>query len=76
MDAAAWFRADPALARETAFRYGTLQAAYVMLAIRALGADIGVVSGFDARAVQAKFLAAPRWRSTSSAISAMATRPI
>ena len=55
VDAAAWFRNDPELARETAFRNGTLQAAYFMLAIRALGADIGAVSGFDAAAVQAKF---------------------
>ena len=57
VDAAAWFRDDPALARETAFRNGTLQAAYFIFAIRALGADIGAVSGFDAAAVQAAFLA-------------------
>ena len=31
VDAAAWFRDDPELARETAFRNGTLQAAYFML---------------------------------------------
>jgi 3-hydroxypropanoate dehydrogenase len=57
VDAATWFKDDPALARETAFRNGTLQAAYFILAVRALGADVGAVSGFDAPAVQAAFLA-------------------
>ena len=55
VDAAAWFRGDAASAGETAFRNGTLQAAYFILAIRALGADIGALSGFDAAAVQAEF---------------------
>ena len=50
-----WFRDDPALARETALRNGTLQAAYFMFAVRALGADIGALSGFDAEAVQAAY---------------------
>ena len=55
VDAAAWFRHDQHLARETAFRNGTLQAAYFMFAIRALGADIGAISGFDAAAVEREF---------------------
>lgn len=55
VDAAAWFRHDPVLARETALRNGTLQAAYFMFAVRALGADIGALSGFDAAAVQAAY---------------------
>ena len=42
----------PSFARETAFRNGTLQAAYFIFAIRALGADIGALSGFDAKRVQ------------------------
>ena len=56
-DAAAWFRDDPVLCRETAFRNGTLQAAYFIFAIRALGADIGALSGFDAKRVQQAYLA-------------------
>jgi 3-hydroxypropanoate dehydrogenase len=55
VDAAAWFRHDPALAEETAFRNGTLQAAYFILALRALGLDVGAVSGFDAAAVNRVF---------------------
>ena len=56
-DAAAWFRDDPRLARETAFRNGTLQAAYFVLALRALGLDVGAVSGFDADAINREFFA-------------------
>jgi 3-hydroxypropanoate dehydrogenase len=57
VDAAAWFRDDEALARETAFRNGTLQAAYFIFALRALGLDVGAVSGFDAARVNRAFLA-------------------
>lgn len=57
VDAAAWFRHDPDLARETAFRNGTLQAAYLIFALRALGLDVGAISGFDAAAVNREFLA-------------------
>lgn len=56
-DAAAWFRDDPALCRETALRNGTLQAAWYMLALRALGLDVGPMSGFDAAAVDRIFFA-------------------
>ena len=56
-DAAAWFRDDPALCRETALRNGTLQAAWYMLALRALGLDVGPMSGFDAVAVDRIFFA-------------------
>lgn len=55
IDAAAWFRGDEALAHETALRNGTLQAAYLIFATRALGADIGAISGFDVAAVNAEF---------------------
>jgi 3-hydroxypropanoate dehydrogenase len=54
-DAAAWFRDGPALCRETALRNGTLQAAWYMLALRALGLDVGPMSGFDAAAVNRLF---------------------
>jgi 3-hydroxypropanoate dehydrogenase len=46
-DARSWFTSSPALAEETAFRNGTLQGAYLMIAARAVGLDIGAMSGFD-----------------------------
>ncbi len=42
---------------ETAFRNGTLQGAYLMLAARALGLDCGPMSGFDNAGVDAEFFA-------------------
>ncbi len=41
------FAADPVLARETAFRNSSLQAAYFMMAARSVGLDCGPMSGFD-----------------------------
>jgi nitroreductase len=49
------FAANPALAKETAFRNGSLQAAYLMLAARSLGLDCGPMSGFDNAKVDAEF---------------------
>lgn len=54
-DARAWFVGNPELIRTTAFRNGTLQGAYLMLAARALGLDCGPMSGFDNAAVDAAF---------------------
>ncbi|MGV8928725.1 MAG: malonic semialdehyde reductase [Brevundimonas sp.] len=51
-----WF-ADPAAARETAFRNASLQGGYFLLAARALGLDVGPMSGFDAEGVKAEFFA-------------------
>jgi nitroreductase len=45
------------LARTTAFRNGSLQGAYLILAARALGLDTGPMSGFDNKAVDAEFFA-------------------
>lgn len=53
--AAAPFAANPALAEATAFRNGSLQGAWLMLAARALGLDCGPLSGFDAAAVNRAF---------------------
>lgn len=52
-----WFEGDAAKpARETsAFRNGTLQGAYFMIAARAIGLDCGPMSGFDAAKVDAEF---------------------
>ncbi len=62
-DARSWFTGNDALAAATAFRNGTLQGAYLMLAARALGLDVGAMSGFDNDKVDAEFLAADGWRS-------------
>ena len=52
-----WFTGTEALLRETAMRNSTLQAAYLMIAARALGLDCGPMSGFDKAAVDAAFFA-------------------
>ena len=41
----------------TAFRNGSLQGAYLMMAARALGLDCGPMSGFDNDGVDADFFA-------------------
>ena len=46
---------NPALAEITAFRNGTLQGAYFMIAARAVGLDVGGMSGFDNAKVDAEF---------------------
>lgn len=51
-----WF-ADADAARETAFRNASLQGGYFLLAARALGLDVGPMSGFDAEDVKAEFFA-------------------
>jgi 3-hydroxypropanoate dehydrogenase len=56
-DARAWFVGNEDLIRTTAFRNGTLQGAYLMLAARAVGLDCGPMSGFDNEAVDAAFFA-------------------
>ena len=56
-DAKAWFTSSPALAEETAFRNGTLQGAYLMIAARAVGLDVGAMSGFDKGKVDEAFFA-------------------
>ena len=49
-----WF-ADEAGRRETAFRNASLQGGYLTIAARALGLDVGPMSGFDAAGVKAAF---------------------
>ena len=55
--ARAMFEGNAALADSTAFRNGTLQGAYLILAARALGLDCGPMSGFDNAAVDQLFFA-------------------
>jgi 3-hydroxypropanoate dehydrogenase len=50
-----WYGGKEALVAETAWRNGTLQAAYFMLAARSLGLDCGPMSGFSKDKVKAEF---------------------
>ena len=51
-----WF-GEEAGRRETAFRNASLQGGYLTIAARALGLDVGPMSGFDAAGVKAEFFA-------------------
>jgi 3-hydroxypropanoate dehydrogenase len=62
-DARAWFVSSEALAQETAFRNGTLQGGYFIIAARALGIDAGPMSGFDKARVDEAFFAENGWKS-------------
>src|SRR5437879_3032045 len=63
VDAKSWFAGNEALIRETAFRNGTLQGAYLIMAARALGLDCGPMSGFDKEKVDEEFFKGTSWRS-------------
>ena len=54
---------DPEGARSFARHQGTLQGAYLILAIRAVGLDAGPMLGFDKQAADAAFLAGTAWES-------------
>ncbi len=54
-DAKAWFVGNEAFANDTAYKNGTLQVAYFILALRALGLDTGPMTGFDNAAVDTAF---------------------
>jgi len=58
-----WYAGNPALADVTAFRNGTLQAGYFILACRAVGLDAWPMSGFDNDAVDREFFAGSTIRS-------------
>ncbi len=62
-DAKSWFEGNDELIAETAFRNGTLQAAYFIMAARALGLDTGAMSGFDNDAVDKEFFAGTSYKS-------------
>lgn len=61
-DAINWFKGTPAAA-PTAVRNGTLQGAYLIIAARALGLDIGAMSGFDNALVDKTFFPDGRFKS-------------
>lgn len=63
-DARSWFAGKPdEHIRTNAFRGGTLQGAYFMLAARALGLSCGPMGGFDNAKVDAEFFAGGRVKS-------------
>lgn len=51
------FQGKPEHSEDTAFRNGTLQAAYFMIAARAVGLDVGAMSGFSNAIVDEEFFA-------------------
>jgi 3-hydroxypropanoate dehydrogenase len=51
------YEGKPAFIESTAFRNGTLQGAYFMIAARALGLDVGAMSGFSNEVVDDEFFA-------------------
>ena len=57
-----WFAYDEHVALQTAMRNGSLQGAYLMLAARALGLDVGPMSGFDPAGVDAAFFPDGRFK--------------
>jgi 3-hydroxypropanoate dehydrogenase len=56
-NARSWFEGKDDKIFETAFRNGTLQGAYLIMAARALGLDCGPMSGFDNDGVDREFFA-------------------
>lgn len=62
-DARSWFAGNQPLIATTAFRNGTLQGGYLILAARALGLDAGPMSGFDNEKVDEAFFAGTQIKS-------------
>ena len=62
-DAKSWFAGKPDFIESTAFRNGTLQGGYLIMAARALGLDCGPMSGFDNEAVDKAFFASTTYKS-------------
>jgi len=61
-DVRSYFAGNIPLIEETAFRNSSLQAAYFILAARALGLDCGPMSGFDADKLNAEFFPDGKWK--------------
>jgi 3-hydroxypropanoate dehydrogenase len=62
-DAKAMFVSNKAVSEITAFRNAGLQGGYLMIAARALGLDVGPMSGFDNAKVDEAFFSGTSWRS-------------
>ncbi|MGD9739983.1 MAG: malonic semialdehyde reductase [Bauldia sp.] len=63
MDLRPYYEGNPEVAQQDAFRNGTLQAAYFILALRSVGLDAGPVGGFDAAKADEVFFAGTSWKS-------------
>jgi 3-hydroxypropanoate dehydrogenase len=64
VDAKSWFDKLPAEAtREVAHKNGTLQVAYLIIALRAVGLDTGPMTGFDNAKLDAEFFPDGRFKS-------------
>ncbi len=61
-DARKLYVGNPQLAEQVAFRNSTLQGAYLMMAARALGLDVGPMSGFNADKLNHEFFPDGRWK--------------
>jgi len=61
-DMRSFFVGNKHLIEENAFRNSSLQAAYFILAARALGLDCGPMSGFDAGKLNAEFFPDGKWK--------------
>ncbi|WP_368644145.1 malonic semialdehyde reductase (plasmid) [Vibrio sp. HB236076] len=61
-DAKSWFTSSEDFAKETAMRNSSMQAAYMIMAARAMGLDTGPLSGFDVDAVNKTFFADGQWQ--------------
>jgi 3-hydroxypropanoate dehydrogenase len=61
-DMRSFFAGNPPLIEETAFRNGSLQGGYFILAARAVGLDCGPMSGFDKAKVNAEFFPDGKWK--------------
>lgn len=62
-DARSWFAGNDELIFKTAFRNGSLQGGYFMLAARSLGLDCGPMSGFNNDMVDKAFFAGTKIKS-------------
>jgi 3-hydroxypropanoate dehydrogenase len=62
VDARAWYAGNDALIADTAYRNGSIQGGYLILALRAVGLDVGPMSGFDPATVNAAFFVGTRIR--------------
>ena len=63
VDARSWFAGNPGLIEATAFRNGSLQGGYFIMAARAVGLDCGPMSGFDNAKVDETFFKGTTWKS-------------
>jgi 3-hydroxypropanoate dehydrogenase len=62
-DVKPWFEGPEEVVYPAAFRNGTLQGGYFIVAARALGFDCGAMSGFDNKAVDEAFFSGTKYRS-------------